>query len=99
MEKQPETILDLVKEIYDEWDFKSDEDFINDVKEKNADDFAIRLHNGIGRQIRNDYGLWKGDTPLYNYCKSIGLEHPDDMSHRILMELHKYATEQLNNKN
>lgn len=50
---------------------------------------AIRWHNDIGRQMRNRWGLWK-DSPLHQHMKErFGLEHPDDMSHKILVEFAK----------
>lgn len=95
---QPKTILDLVKMIYNDWDYKSNRDFIVDVNTQPAEAFALSLHHSLGRHLRNEFGLWTKDTPLYEECKSLGLEHADDMSHRIILELHKYTIEQSNKK-
>src|SRR5579885_1608223 len=48
-------------------------------------DELITLHHGLGRWIRNNWGLWaKGE--LYNHMKSLGFIHPDDMSQAIIHE-------------
>jgi len=94
--KDCRTVMELVKEIYHEWGWEKDENFINNVKEKNAEDFAIQFHTNLGSTIRNEYGLWEQDSNLYNHFISIGINHPDDMSNHIFMELHKYANQNLN---
>jgi hypothetical protein len=38
------------------------------------------IHHGFGRNIRNEWGLWRKGTPLYEWFKSQGIEHADDMS-------------------
>lgn len=45
---------------------------------------AYKYHHGVGRWIRNNWGLWKQEGPLYDYMLELGLEHPDDMSGLIL---------------
>lgn len=45
---------------------------------------AVQLHHTLGRHLRNEWGLWQ-DSPLARYFKQQGIEHPDDMSHAILM--------------
>ena len=90
-------VMGLVKEIYHEWKWGEDENFINDIKTKTAGDFAIQFHHGMGMQIRNSYGFWKGDTDLYKYFISIGITEPDDMSHEVFLQLYKYGKQQLEN--
>ena len=51
---------------------------------------AIRLHHTLGRDIRNNFGLWRGNQDLLNDC---GKTHPDDASHEILEALHKKLKE------
>lgn len=41
------------------------------------------FHHTVGRNMRNEWGLWSGG-PLKNWFKSIGIYHPDDMSGIIL---------------
>lgn len=43
----------------------------------------IEFHQGVGRWIRNKWGLWSGG-PLYDHFKTLGLWHADDMSGVIL---------------
>lgn len=88
-------VLSLVKEIYHGWGWGLDERFINDIKTKDIGDFAIQFHHGFGTQIRNDYGLWAGDTDLYRYFIALGIKHPDDMSHKVFKELYKYGRQEL----
>jgi len=42
-------------------------------------------HHGLGRWIRNHWGLWDGG-PLADHMKSLGFKHPDDMSSSIIRE-------------
>lgn len=44
------------------------------------------LHHSLGRNIRNNFGLW-GDSELRKYFISIGVKHPDDMSSIIIKSL------------
>lgn len=43
------------------------------------------MHHGLGRWIRNNWGLWQGG-PLLDHMKSLGFIHADDMSSSILRE-------------
>lgn len=45
---------------------------------------VARYHHGLGRWIRNYWGLWTGQGPLFGYMRELGLTHPDDMSALIL---------------
>jgi hypothetical protein len=42
-----------------------------------------RFHHGLGRQLRNEWGLWTGG-PLHDYFEAHGIWHADDMSGIIL---------------
>jgi len=48
-------------------------------------DELIRLHSGLGRWIRNNWGLWE-EGPLFGYMKMKGFKHPDDMSQALIHE-------------
>jgi len=50
----------------------------------------IMCHHGWGTAIRNEYGLWRGNTPL---LKDTGSDDPDDAS-MVIMEV---VWEKLNN--
>lgn len=41
-------------------------------------------HHGWGRWIRNHWGLWTEEGPLYEWFVELGLHHADDMSGIIL---------------
>lgn len=85
----------LVKEIFHDWEWGKDANFIHDVKTKSEQDFAIQFHDTVGMQIRNSYGLWKGDTDLYKWFIEKGITHADEMSHYIFVELYRYAKQQI----
>jgi hypothetical protein len=44
----------------------------------------ILYHHGLGMWIRNNWGLW-AQGPLAQYFLERGSNHPDDMSHTILL--------------
>jgi len=49
-----------------------------------TEDFFINSeHHRLGREIRNNWGIWSG-SELAEYFKSIGISHPDDISGIIL---------------
>lgn len=64
---------------------KEQEEFKNLPEEKAVSSF----HNGLGRWIRNSWGLWTKDTDLYILLSNMGLWHADDMSSVILASYHK----------
>lgn len=43
----------------------------------------IKYHFGLGRWMRNNWGLWS-QSRLREYFKKLGLAHPDDMSSVVL---------------
>jgi len=61
---------------------QEDKDYLR--KAENADDAAVHLHHSLGRHLRNEWGLWT-DSPIAQYLKALGVDHPDDMSHHILV--------------
>lgn len=38
------------------------------------------FHHTLGREIRNDWGLWNQDSILHKEFNAIGIYHADDMS-------------------
>jgi hypothetical protein len=85
----------LVKEIFHDWGWGADPRFIAEVTNFDEEPFAIQLHDNTGREIRNAYGLWKKDTDLYHHFVARGITEPDEMTHQLFLELHKYAREQI----
>ena len=51
--------------------------------DKIKNDDTVRYHHGLGRKLRNMWGLWSGSC-LSAWFKSKGISHPDDMSGIIL---------------
>lgn len=47
-------------------------------------------HHGVGRWIRNNWGLRKQEGPLYRYLYDLGLRHADDMSGLILKSFERH---------
>jgi len=48
------------------------------------EEVMILYHQGLGRHLRNEWGLWKGDSDLCKWFKEKGIRHADDMSGIIL---------------
>lgn len=57
---------------------------LSHVKNSPIERVVSLAHHGIGRWIRNNWGLWSQRGPLYEYFVSLGLWHADDMSGIIL---------------
>lgn len=50
-----------------------------------GDEVATELHHSLGRHLRNTWRLWQ-DSPLAQHLKTVHkVEHPDDMSHFIVV--------------
>jgi glycerol-3-phosphate cytidylyltransferase len=52
-------------------------------------DAITTAHHGIGRVIRNEWGLWSS-SDLKDFFVNWGVTHPDDMSSIILTSYHRY---------
>jgi len=50
---------------------------------------VYEFHHTIGRQLRNNWGLWQ-NSPLSQWFFSIGVYHADDMSGIIFTTFHRY---------
>lgn len=83
--KSPEEIAQI---FFSELEEKDKNLLKNNVK--SAEDMII-YHFGVGRQIRNRFGLWKEDNP---YTNLDGEENnPDEVSHRILERIWELSQE------
>lgn len=58
------------------------QDQIDEFKSLDESDRAL-LHFGLGRWLRNTWGLWNGSR-LKDYFNNLGILHADDMSGIIL---------------
>jgi hypothetical protein len=56
--------------------------FLNAVNQETA---ALELHHSLGRYLRNKWCLWQGSELSKNLREIHGIEHPDEMSHTIIM--------------
>jgi hypothetical protein len=53
------------------------------------EDVMGRYHHSVGRNIRNNWGMWHS-SPLSKYFFSIGIYHADDMSGIIFTSFHRH---------
>ncbi len=61
---------------------------VEELKNKPKDGTII-YHHGLGRRLRNRWGLWAG-SHLSKWFKTIGVRHPDDMSGIIITSFWKH---------
>ena len=86
--------FDVLDEIFNE--SEEDKKWLRSTSEE---DVTNELHHGLGRWIRNSWGLWSKDTELYNVLHGMGLWHPDNMSSVITTSYHrKIHSKELNLK-
>lgn len=69
---------------------KIDEEY-EAFKECNFGDL-VKYHWGLGRWIRNEFGLWE-KKELFDNLKELGLLHPKDMSQVIIESYHAKINE------
>jgi len=77
-----------IEECFAELEKLLDEEELEEFKKAEESELAL-YHFGLGMWIRNNWGLWL-DSPLAQYFKSIGVQHPDDMSAIILTSFHRH---------
>jgi len=68
----PSTLDQAVARIIEGMD-DTDKKLLRDTKKEDL----ILVHHGWGTGIRNEFGLWRGNTNLLSDCHA---EHPDDAS-------------------
>lgn len=56
------------------------------AKTSEPDEMAIDLHHSVGQYLRNTWGLWRDSNLSKCMRDQYGIAHPDDMSHRIIVE-------------
>lgn len=72
----PSTLDQAVARLIDDMD-DADKKMVRDTKKGDL----ILFHHGWGTGIRNEFGLWRGNTNLLADCHA---EHPDDASMVII---------------
>lgn len=65
---------------------KLDAASLAEIRSSKDEQSMIRLHHGLGRGLRNEWGLWSG-SPLAKFFEARGVLHPDDMSGIVLTSL------------
>lgn len=85
--KVPNNLLECFEQLDKMVSDSEDSDWFKSADE---DDAITQSHHGLGRWIRNNWGLWSKDSNLYNYLSNLGLTHPDDMSSVILTSYHRH---------
>ena len=78
--------LVVLDEIFNENESDNDQEWFKNSNEKEV---VSGLHHGLGKWIRNTWGLWSKDTELYYVLNSLGLWHADDMSSVIMTSYHR----------
>lgn len=91
------TIQDLAKLVYEDFKLVENEDFLYHVKIKCESEFATLAHFGLGLNIRNRYRLWDKDSQYYVKNTDGTSIHTDDVSHKVLLEVYRYAKKMLGN--
>ena len=56
-----------------------------EILKMEEEDLSI-LHHGLGRWIRNNWGLWDVKGDLYKHMIELGFIHADDMSQTLIEE-------------
>lgn len=79
----PVDLDDALRILYDQ--LESELDKIYELSEK---EFLGQAHHGLGRFLRNEWGLWTG-SDIQRWFKERGIHHADDMSGIILTSFHR----------
>jgi len=61
----------------------------NSVYGLTENEFACQYHFGLAMQLRNEWGLWSGESELFKYFQSFGVWHPDDMTSIIFVSFYR----------
>lgn len=88
---KPENLIECFKILDEVLDKKSKDKF------KNKDSgYMVLQHFGTGLWIRNQFGLWNKESPLYKYfLKKLLFFHPDDVSSLIMNTYSKYLNNEI----
>lgn len=62
-------------------------------KNTSEEEAVIILHYGLGKWIRNNWGLWEGNSTIFKVLSSMHLWHADDMSTLILTSYHRHIND------
>lgn len=82
--------MEIPKTLEECYIFLDNLDDIDEWLKKSEISAIASSHHGIGRWIRNNWGLWPGYGDLYKWFKINEINHPDDMSSIILTSFYRY---------
>lgn len=88
--KIPNNLLECFEQLDKMLSDSEDADWFKATEEEEA---ISQSHHGLGRWIRNNWGLWSKDSKLYDYLLKLELSHPDDMSSVILTSYHRHLND------
>jgi hypothetical protein len=78
----PKTLTEAIMELDRIISKKEKKQLLEAVDKKNA---ALAMHHTLGRHIRNKWQLWNDSELAINLKTVYGIDHPDSMSHAIIM--------------
>lgn len=84
----PVDLDDAIRILYDQLETE-----LEDIYKLTENKFLLQAHHGLGRFLRNEWGLWSG-SDIQRWFKNKGIHHADDMSSIILTSFYR----KLNNK-
>lgn len=64
------------------------------IRHTSEEKLSAQAHHGIGRWVRNTWGFWTKEGKLYEYMRTLGLRHPDDMSGLVITSYIRYIKRQ-----
>lgn len=84
MSKKPTTVEEAMQAFNDVLSLEDQAQILKTDKEE-----LIMYHHGLGRWIRNNWGLWDQNVEqgtLLQHMIDLGFQHPDDMSQALIVE-------------
>lgn len=86
----PENLEECISYLKNEWTSSE----LNSFKTKSEKKAVAEAHFRAGLWIRNNWIRGDRNVPLAKYFRSLGINHPDDMSSMILASLHRRLNNQ-----
>ena len=81
-----------IPETFDEaldWVINNVEGVQKFMKQDAEKTFLAHGHMSFGQWIRNNWGFWREEGPLYFWFLTLGIKHPDDMSGIIITSAYR----------
>jgi hypothetical protein len=87
-----DTIANELSRTFAETDSHTPDDDRKNFVEAGLDGIDM-YHHGFGMRLRNDLGLWSGETIIGKAFRSFGMTHPDYMSTVIMNEYWRHLAD------